>query len=320
MRSSAETTAAPAATLASLIGDTPLVELPRFGRGAARIVAKLEWFNPGGSVKDRIARAMIEDGERRGLLAPGGTIVEPTSGQHRRRARDARGGQGLPLRDRDAGGVRRGQGEADGGFGADVVRTPAVRPNERRDRASPRDRPPDPRRLPAQPVRQPRQPESPLRNDRARDRRVLGDGIDAWVAGRRHDRHVHGRRALPLASGSRGSCASPSSRRARSSAAASPATHRVEGVGLSFLPDILDRSLIDEVVTIDDDEAFETCRRLAREEGLLVAGSSGLAAAAALRVARRLGPGPDRGDALPGRRGAVSGAGNPGGIGPSAIG
>src|SRR4029450_5291692 len=80
LRSPPETTSAPAALLTSFVGNTPLVELPRFSRGAARIVAKLEWFNPGGSVKDRIAPAMIEEGERRGALAAGGTIVEPTSG------------------------------------------------------------------------------------------------------------------------------------------------------------------------------------------------------------------------------------------------
>jgi cysteine synthase len=67
--------------------------------------------------------------------------------------------------------------------------------------------------------------------------------------------------------------------------------HKVEGVGLSFLPEILDRSVIDEVLTISDDESFETCRTVARSEGLLIAGSSGAAAAGALRVARRLGPG-----------------------------
>jgi cysteine synthase len=67
--------------------------------------------------------------------------------------------------------------------------------------------------------------------------------------------------------------------------------HEVEGIGMSFLPPIFDRSAIDEVVVVNDDEAFETCRTLAREEGLLVGGSSGVAAAAALRIARRLGPG-----------------------------
>src|SRR5262249_58095467 len=69
-----------ALALEELIGNTPMVELRHFSSGSARIFAKLEWFNPGGSVKDRIAKAMIEDAERRGLLGPGGTIVEPTSG------------------------------------------------------------------------------------------------------------------------------------------------------------------------------------------------------------------------------------------------
>ncbi|HEY6051504.1 MAG TPA: pyridoxal-phosphate dependent enzyme, partial [Thermoanaerobaculia bacterium] len=78
---SSSTTATPHATsVAAAIGNTPLVELSRFGQGTARILAKLEWFNPGGSVKDRIALAMLDDAERRGLLRPGGTIVEPTSG------------------------------------------------------------------------------------------------------------------------------------------------------------------------------------------------------------------------------------------------
>jgi cysteine synthase A len=87
-----------------------------------------------------------------------------------------------------------------------------------------------------------------------------------------------------------------------------PGDHRVEGVGLSFFPEILDRSLIDEVITITDREAFETARRLANEEGLLAGGSSGLAAAAALRVAKRLGPGrtvvtlfPDGAERYPGQ-------------------
>src|SRR4030095_17255988 len=70
----------PAGALAASSGGPPMVELPRCARGGARLLAKLEWFNPGGSVKDRIARSMVDDAEARGLLAPGGTIVEATSG------------------------------------------------------------------------------------------------------------------------------------------------------------------------------------------------------------------------------------------------
>ncbi|HYR45577.1 MAG TPA: pyridoxal-phosphate dependent enzyme, partial [Thermoanaerobaculia bacterium] len=80
MKSSSPTAVRPSAGVSAAIGCTPLVELPRFAHGAGKIFAKLEWFNPGGSLKDRIALAMIEDAEDRGLLAPGGTIVEPTSG------------------------------------------------------------------------------------------------------------------------------------------------------------------------------------------------------------------------------------------------
>ena len=78
--SPSETALRPAGSFVGAVGGTPLVELPRFARGCARLFAKLEWFNPGGSVKDRIAKAMIADAEARGLLKPGGTIVEATSG------------------------------------------------------------------------------------------------------------------------------------------------------------------------------------------------------------------------------------------------
>ncbi len=80
MSSSSTTTIRRGLALEESIGDTPLVELPRFSGGAGRIFAKLEWFNPGGSLKDRIGRSMIADAESRGLLSRGGTIVEPTSG------------------------------------------------------------------------------------------------------------------------------------------------------------------------------------------------------------------------------------------------
>src|SRR5215471_9486573 len=77
---SSSTAVSSAQQLAGAIGHTPLVELARISRGTARIFAKLEWFNPGGSVKDRIAAAMLDDAEQRGFLRPGGTVVEPTSG------------------------------------------------------------------------------------------------------------------------------------------------------------------------------------------------------------------------------------------------
>jgi cysteine synthase A len=283
-------TARAAAALPQAIGDTPLVELPRFSRGAARIFAKLEWLNPGGSVKDRIARAMIEDGEQRGLLAPGGTIVEPTSGNTGvalAMLAAARGYRCVIVMPEGYGHVKAKLME---GFGAGVVRTPsAERMSGAIARACELARQTPGAFLPNQ-FSNPVNPKAHYETTGPEIAHAVDDTVDAWVAGvgttgtfvgvaRYLSERIPG--LLRVAVEPQGSILG-----------GGPAgEHRVEGIGLSFLPDILDRSVIDEVVMIGDDEAFETCRRLAREEGLLAGGSSGAAAAAALRVAKRLGPG-----------------------------
>ena len=306
---SSETAASvrPAASLPDAIGSTPLVELPRFASGAARIFAKLEWFNPGGSVKDRIARAMIEDAERRGLLRPGGTIVEPTSGNTGvalAMLAAARGYRCIVVMPEGYGQVK---AKLMAGFGAAVVRTPAaVRMRGAIDRARAIAAETPGAYLPNQ-FANPINPQAHFETTGPEIARALGGAIDAWVAGVGTTgtfvgvaRYLTGRapRLLRVAVEPHGSILG----------GGEPGDHKVEGVGLSFLPEILDRSVIDEVLTIPDAEAFETCRRLAREEGLLSGGSSGLAAAAALRVARRLGPGktvvtlfPDGAERYPGQ-------------------
>jgi cysteine synthase A len=303
-------TASPVRTAASLsdaIGNTPLVELPRFARGAARIVAKLEWFNPGGSVKDRIARAMIDDAERRGLLRPGGTIVEPTSGNTGvalAMLAAARGYRCIVVMPEGYGQVK---ARLMAGFGAEVVRTPAaVRMSGAIERARAIAAETPGAFLPNQ-FANPINPQAHFETTGPEIARVLGDSIDAWVAGVGTTgtfvgvaRYLTERLSnlLRVAVEPQGSILG----------GGAPGDHKVEGVGLSFLPEILDRGVIDEVVTVGDAETFDTCRRLAREEGLLVGGSSGLAAAAALRVARRLGPGktvvtlfPDGAERYPGQ-------------------
>jgi cysteine synthase A len=291
LKSSAEITAAPATeALSQAIGQTPLVELTRFSRGAARIVAKIEWLNPGGSVKDRIGRAMVDDGERRGLLTPGGTIVEPTSGNTGvalAMLAASRGYRCVIVMPEGYGAVK---AKIMASLGAEVVRTPAdlrMTGAIARAREIARDTPGA--FLPNQ-FSNPLNPRAHYETTGPEIRRALSGPIDAWVAGvgttgtftgvsrsLREDNPGLWRVAVePRGSILGGGEAGP---------------HRVEGVGLSFFPEILDRALIDEILTIEDEEAFDTCRRLAREEGLLAGGSSGLAAAAALRVARRLGPG-----------------------------
>ena len=178
------------------IGETPLVRLSRIGAGLSpQIVAKLEFFNPGGSIKDRVAIRMIEAAERDGRLSPGGTIIEPTSGNT---------GTGLAIAARLKGyrviavmpdKMSKEKIDLLRAYGAEVVVTPTdVAPDSpqvllpRRRPAHPRD----PGRLPAQPVRQPGQPADPLRDDRpgavAPDRRplthfVVGVGTGGTITG-----------------------------------------------------------------------------------------------------------------------------------------
>lgn len=292
--------------LLEAIGSTPHAELSRFSAGAARIFAKLEFLNPGGSVKDRIALSMIEDAERRGLLRPGGTIVEPTSGNTGvalAMVAAVRGYRCIVVMPEGYGHVKARIMEA---LGAEVVRTPA---NEfmpgaiRRAEEIARERGAFLPNQFANAVNPRTHYETTAREIWAE----LGDSIDAFVAGVGTSGTFSGiarflternPRVLRVAADPQGSILGGGER----------GPHRVEGIGLSFFPPILDRSLIDEVEIVRDDEAFETCRTLAREEGLLVGGSSGVAAAAALRIAERLGPGktvvtlfPDGAERYPGQ-------------------
>jgi cysteine synthase A len=271
------------------IGSTPHAELPRFSRGAARIFAKLEFFNPGGSVKDRIALSMVADAETRGLLRPGGTIVEPTSGNTGVALAMIAAAKGYRCVVVMPEGYGAGKAKLMAALGAEVVRTPeadlmsgAIRRAEEiaRERRA---------YLPNQ-FANPVNPRTHYETTGPEIRAELGDSIDAFVAGvgttgtftgvaRYLSERIPG--LLRVAAEPQGSILGGGER----------GPHRVEGIGLSFFPPILDRSLIDEVRTVTDEEAFETCRRLAREEGLLIGGSSGVAAAAALGVAKRLGTG-----------------------------
>jgi cysteine synthase A len=289
MASSSVTAAAPN-VLAETIGHTPLVELARFARGAARILAKLEWFNPGGSVKDRIARAMIDDAERRGILRSGGTIVEPTSGNtgvSLAMLAAVRGYRCILVMPEGYGQVKARLMEA---FGAEVVRTPAAMlMSGAIERAQQIARETDGSYIPNQ-FANPANPRAHYETTGPEIYAELGDGIDAFVAGVGTTGTFTGtsrflRERIPrlerVAAEPQGSILGGGER----------GPHEVEGIGLSFFPEILDRGTIDRVITIDDAKAFETCRDLARHEGLLVGGSSGVAAAAALQVAQRLGPG-----------------------------
>jgi len=278
-----------ASDVTRLIGNTPLVRLNRMAAGLpAEVVAKLEFFNPAHSVKDRIGVAMIEALERDGRLTPGeSTIVEPTSGNtgialamvaaakgyrciltmpesmsvERRRVLRLLGAEPVltPAAEGMRGAVARAEALLDEIPGA-------VMPQQFSNPANP-----DVHELTTAPE---------LWQDTGGSMAVFVAGVGTggtvtgvgryWKARKPQVRIVAVEPAdSPVISGG------------------TPGSHKIQGIGAGFIPDNLDTTLIDEIITVTNDEAFATARRMAREEGILAGISSGAACAAALRIAAR---------------------------------
>lgn len=281
-------------SMIDLVGDTPLVRLTGVTEGVrATVLAKVEYFNPGGSVKDRIALRMIEAAEESGELAPGGTIVEPTSGNT---------GVGLAMVAQEKGyrcvfvcpdKVSTDKINVLRAYGAEVVVCPtAVDPghpdsyynvSDRLVRETPGAWKPDQYSN----VNNPRShyestgPELWRQTDGRITHFVAGIGTGGTISGT-------GRSLKELSEGGvrivgvdpEGSVFSGGSGR----------PYLVEGVGEDFWPQTYDRGLPDEIVPVSDKDSFQMTRRLAKEEGLLVGGSCGMAVVGALEVARRADP------------------------------
>jgi cysteine synthase A len=277
-----------------LIGATPTVRLGRVGvPDGATIWGKLESANPGGSVKDRIALAMVEDAERRGLIKPGDTLVEPTSGNT---------GIGLALvcavkgyrlvltMPDDMNLERRNLLSY---YGAQLELTPAIEGMSGAVYAAEQLAKQHGYFMPQQFIN----PANPEIHRRTTAREILaafaerGLTVDAFVAGVGTGGTVTGvgeilKQDLP---GVRVVAAEPA--RAAVLSGGRPGLHRIFGIGAGFVPGILNREVLDEVITVSDEDAFETARAVAKSEGLLVGISSGANVWAAQRVAERLGAG-----------------------------
>ena len=281
-----------AGSILELIGNTPLVRLNRIPEsGSAAIYGKLESVNPGGSVKDRICLAMVEDAESRGLLQPSSIIVEPTSGNT---------GIGLAMI-----GAAKGYHviltmpetmsteriEILKSYGAQVVLTSAaegmigaVKRAEEIVRQTPGVFMP-------QQFNNPANPEVHRRTTAQEILRAIDGEIHAFVAGVGTGGTITGvgevlKKRFPSV---KIVAVEPNTSAVLSGK--EPGPHMIQGIGAGFVPQVLNRDIMDEVILVSDDDAYQTSRRLAKEEGVFVGISAGAACWAALRVAKRLGVG-----------------------------
>lgn len=270
------------------IGHTPLVQLNRVAAGLpGRVIAKVEAFNPLGSVKDRIALSMIEAAEREGRIGPGVTIIEPTSGNTGIGLAMVCAVRGYRLILTMPETVSRERMKLVRALGAELVLTPgaegmagAVRRAEELARSIPNAWVPQQFENPANPRihRETTAQEIWADTDGQVDVIVGGVGTGGTITG-------IAEALKPRKPGLRIVAVEPARSAVLSGQKAGP--HAIQGIGAGFVPAVLRRELLDEIIPVEDRDALETARRLAREEGLLVGISSGAAAWAALQVAAR---------------------------------
>ncbi len=270
------------------IGRTPLVRINRLCPVPnVKLLAKIEGRNPAYSVKCRIGAAMINDAEAKGLLKPGQHVVEPTSGNTGIALAFVCAAKGYPLTLLMPESMSIERRQLLKGFGANIILTPApegMRGAVRRAEEMAQD----PQYFMPQQFKNPANPEIHFRTTGPEiwedtqgeiDVLISGVGTGGTITGvSRFIKQAKGRKILSVA-------VEPAASPVLSGGSAGP--HKIQGIGAGFVPDVLDRSLVDEVLTVTNEEAFETARRIAREEGILAGISCGAAMQAALTVAAR---------------------------------
>jgi len=277
--------------VSEIIENTPIVKLNRVVEGGmAEIYAKLEMFNPGGSVKDRICKAMILDAEQKGLLKPGGTIVEPTSGNT---------GIGLAM----IGAVRGYKVILTmpetmsleriyilKSFGAEVVLTSGMEGMADSIKKAEEIARKKKAFMPHQ-FENPANPEVHRQTTGPEILEALGERIDAFVATVGTGGTITGVGEVLKAKNPAVKIVAVEPAGSPVLSGGKPGPHKIQGIGPGFVPKILNRGIIDEIIKVNDNEAFQMAKRLAKEEGLFVGISAGAAAFAALKVAKTLGGG-----------------------------
>lgn len=279
-----------ASRLTELIGNTPLLQLNKFSQAKGLetpVIAKVEFFNPGGSVKDRVALAMIEDAEQKGLLKPGATIIEPTSGNT---------GVGLALVSAVKGYKliltmpetmsveRRNLVKA---FGAEVKLTSGADGMKGAIKAAEQLRDSIPGSIILQQFENLSNPQRHYDTTGVELWEQTGGKIDIFVAGVGTGGTISGigRRLKEKNPDIKIIAVEPKTSAVLNGQPSGP--HKIQGIGAGFVPATYNASVVDEVFDVDNDDAIRTGRELARQEGLLVGISSGAAAYAASEVAKR---------------------------------
>lgn len=278
--------------IAELIGQTPLVKLNKLVEDdMAEVFVKLESFNPGSSVKDRIALAMIEAAEQAGVLKPGATIVEPTSGNTGiglAMVAASRGYKLILVMPETMSVERRNLLKA---YGAELILTPGSEGMKGAVRRAEELLAQNPDYFLPQQFKNPANPDVHRRTTALEVLEQTGGKLDAFVGGVGTGGTITGvgevlKEKIP---GVKVIAVEPAASPVLSGG--NPGPHKIQGIGAGFVPDVLNTKIYDQVIQVTNEDAMETARNLARKEGILVGISSGAAVFAALQVARELGAG-----------------------------
>ena len=281
-----------AENILELIGNTPIVRLrkvvePRM----AHILAKLESFNPGGSVKDRICLAMIEDAEAKGLLKPGATVIEPTSGNTGIGLAMVCAVKGYKLILTMPESMSAERIQILKGYGTQLVLTPAkegmVGAVKRAEEIAKKT----PHAFIPQQFNNPANPEVHRRTTAQEILRATDGELDAFVAGVGTGGTITGVGAVLKKRNPQIKIVAVEPKNSPVLSGGSPGPHMIQGIGAGFVPEVLNRAVIDEIIAVSEEDAHAMSARLAKEEGIFVGISAGAACWAALKVAKAMGAG-----------------------------
>lgn len=281
-----------ASDVLELIGNTPMVRLNRVVTpDMAEILAKLENFNPGGSVKDRICVAMIEDAEKKGLLKKGGTIVEPTSGNTGiglSMAAAVKGYRCILTMPETMSLERIYILKA---YGAEIVLTPGTEGMKGAINKAEQILKKTPNAFMPQQFKNAENPQVHRRTTAREILKAVGPDIDAFVAGVGTGGTITGVGEVLKKENPKIRIFAVEPKASAVLSGLAPGPHKIQGIGAGFVPEVLNRDIIDEIIQVADNDAFETSRLVAKEEGLFVGISAGAAAWASFKVAKNLGKG-----------------------------